>query len=81
MVKRLYVFVSALTNNLTETSDVDLVVNFKEIDLYAYAENYFQLKCSLEELLKYPIDLLEQQAIKNPYFLKRVKSQQQLIYG
>lgn len=80
-VKQLYVFGSALNNNLTETSDVDLIVNFNEIDLNDYADNYYQLKSSLEELLKYPVDLLEQQAIKNPYFLKQVKSQQQLIYG
>lgn len=80
-VKQLYVFGSALNNNLTEVSDVDLIVNFKEIDLHDYADNYYQLKYSLEELLKYPVDLLEQQAIKNPYFLKQVKSQQQLIYG
>ena len=80
-VKQLYVFGSALNNNLTETSDVDLIVNFNEIDLNDYADNYYQLKSSLEELLKYPVDLLEQQAIKNPYFLRQVKSQQQLIYG
>ena len=80
-VKQLYVFGSALNNNLTETSDVDLIVNFNKIDLNDYADNYYQLKSSLEELLKYPVDLLEQQAIKNPYFLKQVKSQQQLIYG
>ena len=80
-VKQLYVFGSALNNNLTETSDVDLIVNFNEIDLNDYVDNYYQLKSSLEELLKYPVDLLEEQAIKNPYFLKQVKSQQQLIYG
>ncbi len=81
MVKQLYVFGSALTNSLTETSDIDLIVNFNEMDLYEYADNYYQFKYSLEELLKYPVDLLEQQAIKNPYFLKQVNSQQQLIYG
>ena len=80
-VKQLYVFGSALNNNLAETSDVDLIVNFNEIDLNDYADNYYHLKSSLEELLKYPVDLLEQQAIKNPYFLKQVKSQQQLMYG
>lgn len=80
-VKQLYVFGSALNNSLTEASDVDLLVHFNEMDLYDYADNYYQLKYSLEELLKYPVDLLEQQAIKNPYFLKQVKSQQQLIYG
>ena len=58
-VKQLYVFGSALNNNLTETSDVDLIVNFNEIDLNDYADNYYQLKSSLEELLKYPVDLLE----------------------
>jgi predicted nucleotidyltransferase len=46
-----------------------------------YAENYFNLKFALEDTLKRKIDLLEEKAIKNPYFKKSIENQCQLLYG
>ncbi|WPO77601.1 hypothetical protein [Flavobacterium sp. KACC 22761] len=46
-----------------------------------YADNYFDFKFSLEEIFKRPIDLLEEKAIKNPYFKENLNKQKQLIYG
>jgi len=46
-----------------------------------YADNYFDLKFSLQEIFKRPIDLLEEKAIKNPYFRLSVNQQRQLVYG
>jgi predicted nucleotidyltransferase len=46
-----------------------------------YADNYFDLKFSLQDVLKRPIDLLEEKAIKNPYFKESVNSQKLLVYG
>lgn len=80
-VKRLYAFGSVLTDRFSETSDVDLMVDFDTIDLKSYADNYFSLKFALENVLRRPIDLLEEQAVKNPYFKKAVEQQRQLIYG
>ena len=53
----------------------------EQLDLSKYADNYFDLKFSLEEILKREIDLLEEKSIKNPYFLEVVNHQKQLIYG
>lgn len=80
-VRHLYVFGSALNDHFNSTSDVDLIVDFKEIDLYNYADNYYELKSSLEKLFNHSVDLLEEQAIRNPYFLRQVKHQRQLVYG
>ncbi len=80
-VKRLYVFGSALTEKFNEKSDIDLIVDFDLIDLHTYADNYFDLKFSLQSIFHRTIDLLEEQAIKNPYFKKVVTDQRQLVYG
>jgi len=43
-VAKLFVFGSVLTDNFNKSSDIDLIVDFSEIDLYDYADNYFDLK-------------------------------------
>ena len=80
-VKRLYAFGSVLTPNFNEQSDIDLMVDFQEMDVLSYADNYFDLKFSLQDLLKRPIDLLEEKALKNPYFKQAVNSNKELVYG
>jgi len=80
-VKRLYAFGSVLTDKFSDTSDIDLMVDFESIELKSYADNYFSLKFALENALRRPIDLLEEKAVKNPYFKKAVEQQRQLIYG
>ena len=80
-VKALYAFGSVLTEKFNEKSDVDLVVDFQPLDVLDYADNYFDLKFSLEDILKRPIDLLEEKAIKNPYFRKNLNEKRKLIYG
>lgn len=80
-VKSLYAFGSVLTENFNNDSDIDLIVDFAPINVEDYADNYFDFKFSLQDILKRPIDLLEEKAIKNPYFLKSVNQQRQLVYG
>jgi predicted nucleotidyltransferase len=80
-VKNLYTFGSALSDNFNANRDVDFIVNFEPVDINQYADNYYDLKFSLQNLLHRNIDLLEEKAIKNPYFLKAVNKQRQLIYG
>ncbi len=80
-VKSLYAFGSVLTDKFDENSDIDLVVDFTNIDIEDYADNYFNFKFSLQDILKRPIDLLESKAIKNPYFKQALNQQSQLLYG
>jgi uncharacterized protein len=80
-VRYLYAFGSILTDRFKKDSDIDLVVDFEPLDLRHYADNYFDFKFALEDTLQRPIDLLEAKAIRNPYFLKSIESQRQLIYG
>jgi len=80
-VERLFVVGSVLTERFQKSSDLDFIVDFQGIDLYDYADNYFDLKYSLENLFKRDIDLLEDQAINNPYLRQSIDSSKQLIYG
>ena len=80
-VKELYAFGSTLTDSFNKNSDIDLLVNFEPIDVSIYADNYFDFKFSLQNLLNRPIDLLEEKALKNPFLKKNIQQQRQLIYG
>jgi predicted nucleotidyltransferase len=70
-----------LTDRFNSESDIDLIVDFSNIDVEDYADNYFDFKFSLQDILNRTVDLLEEKAIKNPYFKQTVTKQKQLIYG
>lgn len=80
-VKSLYAFGSVLTNDFNSNSDIDLIVDFKEIDVEDYADNYFDLKFSLQHIFNRSVDLLEEQAIKNPFFKQELNKKKELVYG
>jgi uncharacterized protein len=79
-VKELYIFGSILTNRFSASSDVDLLIQFGNVDLMDYFDNYMDLKEELEALLNRPIDLVENQAIKNPIFRKIIDREKKLVY-
>ncbi len=79
-VRSLYAFGSVLTNNFNKESDIDLIVDFSNIEVEDYADNYFDFKFSLQDIFKRSVDLLEEKAIKNPYFRKSINQQKQLVY-
>lgn len=80
-VQRLAAFGSVLTAAFNAESDVDFIVTFEPMPLEEYAENYFALKDALEALFQRPVDLLEAQAIRNPYLKAELEATQQVVYG
>jgi hypothetical protein len=79
-VKELYIFGSILTSRFNDASDVDFLVQFENIDILDYVDNYFDFKEEIEKLLGREIDLLEDQAIKNPIFRKILDRDKKLVY-
>jgi len=79
-VSELFVFGSVLGDSFNEESDIDFVVNFSDVSLEDYADNYFDLKFSLERIFERDVDLLERKAIRNPYLLESIDSTKQLVY-
>jgi predicted nucleotidyltransferase len=43
-VKELYAFGSVLTNKFNEKSDIDLLIQFQQMELYDYPDNFMDLK-------------------------------------
>ena len=80
-VKSLYVFGSILTDQFTDKSDIDLIVDIDSIDPLEYSDFYFNLKFALEELLRREIDLLESRALKNPYLIDNINQSKTLLYA
>ncbi len=80
-VRHLYAFGSVLTESFDSESDVDLLVDFEAMDPTDYADNYFDLKFSLQKLFNRRVDLIEEKAIKNPFFRKSIESRKRLVYG
>ena len=80
-VARLETFGSAVTGRLGKGSDVDLLVTFKSLPFQEHGQHYFGLKHDLEDLLGRPVDLLELEAVQNPYFLKSIEPERVLLYA
>lgn len=79
-VKELYFFGSVLTDKFEESSDIDILIQFYQIDLMEYFDNYMDFKDNLEKLFKRPVDLVENQAIRNPIFRKVIDREKLLFY-
>ena len=79
-VKELYFFGSVLTDNFKDSSDIDILIQFYQVDLLEYFDNYMDFKEKLEALLDRPVDLLENQAIRNPIFRQVLDREKRLVY-
>jgi len=79
-VSHLYIFGSAITDQFNDESDIDFLVQFSNVDIQEYFDNYMDFKEKLENLLKRSVDLVEDQAIRNPIFRKVVDRDKRLVY-
>jgi len=79
-VKELYLFGSYVNDNYNKDSDIDFLVEFEGVDLLDYFNNYMDFKESLETILDKDIDLVENNAIRNPIFRKAIDRNKRLIY-
>ncbi len=79
-VSRLSAFGSSIKGGMTEKSDVDLVVDIDSNDPYEYSDHYFSLYDQLEALFQRPIDLLEERALRNKYFIRELNAQKVDLY-
>ncbi|PRY89190.1 nucleotidyltransferase family protein [Mongoliibacter ruber] len=80
-IQSMYVFGSASTDQLYESSDVDILISFKEIPIERYTDNYFLLHEELERLFGRKVDLITERSLTNPYFIRSVEKTKQLLYA
>jgi predicted nucleotidyltransferase len=79
-VSMLYIFGSIFTDRFTDDSDVDFLVEFENVDIQNYFDNYMDFKEKLETLLNRQVDLVENQAIRNPIFRRIIDRDKRLVY-
>lgn len=79
-VKELYLFGSILTDQFNESSDIDMLIQFNQVELLEYFDNYMDLKEKLEKMFNRQVDLVENQAVKNPIFRKVLDREKRLLY-
>ena len=63
-VKSAYAFGSVCTDQFTYKSDIDILLSFDDalIEIENYADNYFDLTYTLEELLGHEVDLVTERS-------------------
>lgn len=80
-VKRLAVFGSAAKGTFDpERSDVDFVVEFFPRERKGFGDDYFLMLEELQNLLGREVDLVERNAVRNPYFLKVLELSEHQLY-
>ena len=80
-LKSLFIFGSSLEENFSDTSDIDFLVEFKELPFDLYTDHYFNLHEELESLLGRKIDLVTVNSLANKYFKEKVLSSRKLLYA
>lgn len=81
-VKTLSVFGSILTDKFNKDSDVDFSATFyPEEDPLVRGENFINLYMDLGDLMGRRIDLVDENNLRNPYFIEELEETKQLIYG
>lgn len=82
-VVKLWVFGSILTDRFNDDSDVDFSVKFDKvrIPLLEFADNYLDFLEDLKNVFSRDVDLVSEDALTNPYFIKELNATKKLIYG
>jgi predicted nucleotidyltransferase len=78
-LQRLDLIGSATRDDFSDDSDIDVLVTFTGDD--NLFERYFSLKEKLEEVFKRKVDVIEERAIKDPFFRKTINRDRIKVYG
>lgn len=81
-VKELYVFGSVTDDQrFNSQSDIDLLVEFDNVPLEEYADNYTSFVDALQQTLGRSIDLVTAKYLRNRFFIQRVNETKQKLYA
>ena len=80
-IKRLFIFGSAISNDFSQDSDIDLLVEFKRAGIKGSFDQYFDFKEALEKIFGRRVDLVCRKSISNPIFREEVESSKIELYG
>lgn len=79
-VESLALFGSVIRSDFNAHSDIDVLVSFlpeNDVDLFDLVD----MKNELEDLFKRPVDLVEREALTNPYRRREILAHNKVIYA
>ena len=79
-VEKLHAFGSVTSDKFSDDSDIDFLVKFKHISYERHADNYFRLHELFEKLFNRKIDLMTENMLSNPYFIKKINQTKIILY-
>ena len=80
--RRLELFGSFARGEETDgSSDIDFLVEFADVGWKGSFRRYMGLKLGLEDLLGTEVDLVEIEALTNPYFCRSIESDRKVLYA
>ncbi|MEM6842416.1 MAG: nucleotidyltransferase domain-containing protein [Bacteroidota bacterium] len=80
-VKHLYLVGSFASGENIDGSDIDFLVSFNDLTKDGISDRYFGFLEFLQKELNSKVDLIEESAIKNPFFRDSINRNKKLIYG
>ena len=81
-VRRLDLFGSAAHGGFNpDDSDLDFLVDLGPLTPSEYQRTYFDLLDALRDLFGRPVDLVEDSAVKNPWFRASIEETREPLYG
>ena len=80
VIKKLYIFGSALTSRFHAESDIDILVETTDIQPEEKGEKLINLWDDLELLFNRKIDLLTENSLRNPFLRQEIEQTRKLIY-
>ena len=80
LVKRLGLFGSALSDNFSQSSDVDVLVIFDSDEIIDLFDKYFELKEKLQDVFKRKVDLVVDKKFKNPVLRESIDRTRIVVY-
>jgi len=78
-LQKLDIIGSSTRDDFSDKSDIDVLVTFSG-DEHLF-DRYFSLKERLEEVFKRKVDVIEERAIRNPFFRQAVNRDRINVYG
>ena len=80
-IERAFIFGSAVTGEFNEKSDLDFLVRFQpDLDPLERGELWWNLHDKLRDFFNREIDIVTENSLKNPYFIKELNETKELIY-
>ena len=81
-VRRLELFGSGADERFDpDTSDLDFLVEYVPLEPGEHSRSYFGLLESLQDLFERCIDLVETNAVSNPYLLESINRSRTVLYA